>query len=306
MSTSERYGFIFNPEARHGTAKKFVTRIRSYLQHQDKNYSFVKTTAPLEAMAMARELSRTHSIVAAIGGDGTINEVTNGLLGTDCALALVPLGSGNDLNKVVGMPVDIDQALEAVFHGTKKAVDVGEIEFKRKNQEQFCTRVFVNSLGIGIDAEIAKEIKRTKYLNGLGLYLYAAIKVLSRYRTKQISIRTDAWKDSGRKYMICVGNGSCEGGGFKFFPDADPADGLLDVCVVPKLPIYKILPLMLKFIKGTHTDDKRLTQGKIQRIEFLSEYPFSVHADGEFLGNDITSIKVEVLPRKLNLLFPAL
>ncbi|MFZ1978461.1 MAG: diacylglycerol kinase family protein [Bacteroidota bacterium] len=314
MSQSKRYGFIFNPAARHGTAQKFESRILTFLNKNNINYSFYKTNGVLDAVRIAREIYKICDVVVAIGGDGTINEVVSGLIegGTDqngenssvATLGILPLGSGNDLNKVIGMSLQIEEALNALINGVKRTIDIGRIFFKRKENLQFETRMFINSLGIGIDAEIANEIKRIKYLNGLGLYLYAAIKVLLRYRAKEIRIQADSWNDSGKKYMICLGNGSYEGGGFRFFPDADPADGLLNMCVIPKIPLLKTLPIIPRIIRGTHITDPRITFKKIKQVEFQAVDLFSVHADGEFLGSDIVSMKIDVLEHRLNVLYP--
>ena len=314
MSPSLKYGIIFNPAARHGTAHKFESRILALLNKKNIDYSFYKTNGSLDAVRIARGIAKNCDVVAAIGGDGTINEVASGLIEAGigiknekdsiAALAIIPLGSGNDLNKIIGMPLKLNEALDVLLNGIKKSIDIGSIVFKRKSVLHEETKIFINSLGIGIDAEIANEIKRIKHLSGLSLYLYAAIKVLARYRAKELQIQSESWNDSGKKYLICLGNGRYEGGGFRFFPDADPSDGLLDMCVIPKIPLLKTIPVIPRIIRGTHVTDKRITFKRVRQAEFNAEDSFSVHIDGEFLGSDIISMKVDILPHRLTVLYP--
>ena len=295
MSPSLKYGIIFNPAARHGTAHKFESRILALLNKKNIDYSFYKTKGNLDAVRIARGIAKNCDVVAAIGGDGTINEVASGLIEAGigiknekdsiAALAVLPLGSGNDLNKIIGMPLKLEEALDVLLNGIKKNIDIGSVVFKRKSVLHEETRIFINSLGIGIDAEIANEIKRIKHLSGLSLYLYAAIKVLARYRAKEVQIQS-------------------EGGGFRFFPDADPSDGLLDMCVIPKIPLLKTIPVIPRIIRGTHVTDKRITFKRVRQAEFNAEDSFSVHIDGEFLGSDIISMKVDILPHRLTVLYP--
>ena len=314
MCSSKKYGFIFNPAARHGTAQKFESRILAFLNKKNIQYTFFKTKSVRDAVQIARDISKNCDVVVAIGGDGTINEVACGLVeaGTDsndenfpaAALGILPIGSGNDLNKMIGMSLQIEEALNALMNGAKKSIDIGRIFYKRKGTLQIETGIFINSLGIGIDAEIANEIKRIKWLSGLGLYLYAALRVLARYRAKEIRIQSESLNDFGKKYMICLGNGSYEGGGFQFFPDADPADGLLNMCVIPKIPLLKTLPIIPRIIRGTHIADPRITIKKIKKVEFQAVDSFSVHTDGEFLGSDIVSMKIDILDHRLNIIYP--
>jgi diacylglycerol kinase (ATP) len=313
MSPSLKYGIIFNPAARHGTAHKFESRILALLNKKNIDYSFYKTKGNLDAVRIARGIAKNCDVVAAVGGDGTVNEVATGLIdaGADrdektsiAALAVLPLGSGNDLNKIIGMPLQLEEALDAILNGVRKTIDIGRIAFKRKAASHVEIKIFINSLGIGIDAEIANEIKRIKHLSGLSLYLYAAIKVLARYRAKEVQIQAESWNDSGKKYLICLGNGRYEGGGFRFFPDADPSDDLLDMCIIPKIPLLKTLPIIPRIIRGTHITDKRITFKRINQVEFSTNDSFSVHTDGEFLGSDIISMKVDILPHRLTILYP--
>ena len=119
-----------------------------------------------------------------------------------------------------------------------------------------------------------------------------------------MQIQTESWHDSGKKYLICLGNGKCEGGGFNFFPDADPHDGLLDMCVIQKISLLKTLPVIPRIIRGTHVRDPRITFKRIKQVEFHSNDSFSVHTDGEFLGSDIVRLEVKILVSRLNVIYP--
>jgi len=196
------------------------------------------------------------------------------------------------------MPTKIQAALDIIIRGTRKVIDIGKITIRNFSGISH-TRHFINTLGIGIDAQIAKEAKRIKYLRGLPLYLIATVKALATYKTNEYSI-TDATSTRKEKaFLICAGNGNYEGGGFKMLPDALNDDGQLDICLIRKMPVLQSLPVILKIIKGTHSAESKIDIWNSSHIEIKSDHPFILHGDGEIFDENALEVTIEIAKEKM-------
>jgi diacylglycerol kinase (ATP) len=299
MSDQNRLGIIMNPMAGRGKVHRIESHLIKVLQSKRIAYTLEKTNAPGDAVHIARHMSKTISTVVAVGGDGTVNEVVNGLVGSTAKLGVLPIGSGNDFNRTVGMPKNLHDALDIIVRGANKKIDLGKITIKNSAGSRQA-RYFINTLGIGIDAQIAKEVKTIKLLQGLPLYLLAAFKALATYKINkyhitdhQVSIRDE------RAFLICAGNGSYEGGGFKMLPDAINDDGLLDICLIRAMPILKSLPVIAKIIKGTHSKETKIEIWKSRYCKIESGTPFILHGDGEIFEENAIEAILEIAEEKM-------
>jgi len=171
MFNLPKLGIVLNPTAGRGGALNIEKPLIEYLRLHNIVFQLEKTTAPLHATDLSSQLSKIFDIVIAIGGDGTVNEVAAGLIGSTASLAIFPIGSGNDFNRIIGIPKKMDLAIDAIISGRKKSIDLGRSTIINSNGVTQ-VKYFINTLGIGIDAEIANEIKRIKYLRGLPLYIF--------------------------------------------------------------------------------------------------------------------------------------
>jgi YegS/Rv2252/BmrU family lipid kinase len=292
------YTFIVNPAAGKGSGAKLPARLARILDGRGVSYKIVQTTGPGHATELAR--SADTPAVISVGGDGTLNEVTNGLAGSDKAVGVVPAGSGNDFIKSAGIPRGLEASVEKCLSGKILTVDVGTA-FCGESPVQ--GRLFLNGIGIGFDAAVAVRTKQIRFLTGTALYMLAVFQTLARYTNPMMSVSIDGKTTRGKHLLIAVGNGVCAGGGFYLTPRASITDGLLDFCSIGDVRIGRILRLMPLVLWGKHvnkTDVVSYVQGKALVVE--SEEPFYVHADGEIIGERVKKARIELDARKLKVL----
>lgn len=289
--------FILNPKAAKGKAAEIGRHLRSELAARGIAHAVHVTEYAEHAAMLARE-SNSRTVVA-VGGDGTINEVANGLVGSDKILGIIPAGSGNDLIKSLNIPQDFKSALDILLRGDVRPVDVGHVQcsaegIEVKNGMSPHGRYFVNGVGIGFDAAVAVRTAEIPYLRGVLLYMVAVFQTLGKYQPPVFDVAYDRGKRKFSGLLIAIGNGRCAGGGFYLTPQAKTNDGLLDVCLVNALPLGKILRLMPKVMKGGHEGDPDVEFVRSRRIDVLGSTPFFVHADGEIVGRNVTGVSVEL------------
>jgi diacylglycerol kinase (ATP) len=247
----------------------------------------------------AVELARTASteVVVAVGGDGTVNEVANGIIRTDKKLAIMPTGSGNDFVKSVGVPTEFDSALEVLLRGKSKRIDCASVLCSRMTENPIDTRprrYFVNGAGIGFDAEVAERTTHIQYLSGTLLYVAAVFQTLGKYTSPDFSITLDCHTLKSRNLLIAIGNGICAGGGFYLTPNANVEDGKLDVCMIDEISVPKILSLMPRVMRGKHGRLPSVTMERAEEIAISAPQQFYVHADGEIVGNRVNDVKIRI------------
>jgi diacylglycerol kinase (ATP) len=301
MSHKQELGIILNPAAGRGFAGRIKKDLIECLHANKTSFQLELTKYAGHAEEIAMRMSKEFKVVVAAGGDGTVNEVLSGIVGSKAALAFLPVGSGNDFSKIIGIPRKIDQALEIISKKQTKLVNVGEVIYQNeKGMER--KRFFVNTLGIGLDAEIANETKQIKFLRGLPLYLLAAIKALLKHTANEYQISDKKKNELVRAFFICIGNGSFEGGGFRLLPNADPCDSFLDVCMLKSGPMLKALKVLPKVIKGTHEKDQSVFMWRTRKITIAARKPFIVHGDGEIFEENAIQTTIGLAPFKVKMI----
>ncbi len=244
----------------------------------------------------ARELARravnqgfTRIVVA--GGDGTVNEVVNGLLPLDGSvqLGVIPIGTCNDFIKSVGIPPDIPGAVDVIASGNVKAVDV----------VQLGGRYFVNAAGIGFDVHVVKTIKKSSRRHTYLRYLMIVIKSLFQYKGQEIMIQSQDYNHRVRVLMFVIANGHHYGGGFHIAPGADATDGHLDVVVIPALSPVKRIPVFLNVLLGRHKTMSDLDVFRCQELTLRAEQKMTFQMEGELYTWNEPSIKITMCRHKL-------
>ena len=308
---------IYNPIAGRGRAKKHWPEVQQALIDTGIEFDVAATSAPLEAVTLAEKAATKYSTVIAVGGDGTVHEVVNGLLrasseGETIALGVVPLGNGDDFAKMIppqttigGKIFDWHVAIEKIAQGQTKLFDVGrmtgdQLRLKQGNKPQY----FMNGMDIGFGAQAALNFTKVpSFLTGMAAYLAAILKTLIDYRIPNVSIQIDdqkAFKQSTT--MTAITNGRCFGSGFWVCPQAQVDDGLLDVMVTQSIGRLKILRLIPKIMKGTHVNEPILKNYRARQIEIKSQQPLVVEADGEIPYPQTQYLKVQILDKKLRVI----
>jgi YegS/Rv2252/BmrU family lipid kinase len=290
------YCFIVNPAAGKGKAAKAVATLKQEIYRRSLSAEICLTERRGHARLLAE---RTQSpVVVAVGGDGTVNEIVNGITGTEKTLGIIPAGSGNDLVKSLDIPTDLSAALDAVQSSRGRLIDAAVVRCSSQEPEVVAgnsdRRYFVNGVGIGFDAAVAERTMSIKYLSGFALYLSAVFQTLGTYTAPNFRIWLDGEVTEGKHLLIAIGNGRCAGGGFYLTPNAAIDDGSLDVCLIEDRSVPSILRLMPRVMKGKHHESwgVRLTRAENIRVE--ADEPFYVHADGEVVGREVNNVEVSI------------
>lgn len=292
------YQIIVNPSAKSGHGKKNWEEIKSVLDKRGLLYAVYFTHKGGDAAAYVKELYRNYSKMndplhlIVLGGDGTMNEVINGLPGTDnLSMTCIPVGSSNDLARALGISFDPKEAITHVINTPDEfSMDIGILHGENSNNNDVIDRRFLVSAGIGYDAAICAEAntsKVKKFLNRLGLgklsYLAICLKQLAGMTPISATLSMPGKEDKKLDTMILTVamNNKFEGGGFKFAPDADNSDGMQDICYVSNLPKSKIPKILPEAMKGDHFKYDGVDFARSEEFTIKTSAPVWIHTDGE-------------------------
>ncbi len=290
---------ILNPYSNRWGAGKAVDEVIATLHSLDYDFDLVQTSAPNEAIELARQaVELGFDPIVAAGGDGAISEVVNGLLGgVDIApvrLGIIPLGSANDYAYQLGIPLDIEEACRTLV----AAEHVRTLDAGRCNE-----RVFQNDITIAFGAQVNIEAATIKRLRGSAIYLAGVFKALKSYKLPTVTIEWDEGKLEDKPILLAyVGNGWRTGGVFHLSPDAVLDDGLLDFVVGDAMGRVNTVRLLPKTFNGSHVDDPRVFQTRFRNIRITSNDPLPVLCDGEIIYRDAHDLDIRVLPGALRVI----
>lgn len=295
---------ILNPVAGRGYSLKAEPLIRQYLHEAGLEFDLVHTTGSGHAIELAYQAKRDgFQIVVAVGGDGTTNEVINGLItaveaGEAGTLGLIATGSGSDFIHNVGVPADLRAACQRITNGQSRIVDVGRLTLDDKKP-----RYFDNQLGIGFDGTVTVEATKFKRLRGMALYLPVVLKtVFLTNKATQVTIEYDNQRLELATLQITVANGNREGGGFYMAPDAKVDDGFFDLCIVKEVGKLSMLALIPHFMKGTHVEHESVIMARAKKVTITSTDNLCAHFDGELLCTGGHKIACEIIPQRLRVI----
>jgi YegS/Rv2252/BmrU family lipid kinase len=244
-------------------------------------------------------------LLVVVGGDGSVNEAANGLVGLaePPELAIVPRGTGWDFVRTFGIPRDIEQAARIALEGDVRELDVGRVSFRGWDGSDQVS-LFANVASAGMSGAIAKRANETtKALGGKASYLWATFAVFSRWRASEIALEVAGERRSGPMFDVVVANGRFFGGGMQICPDAAPDDGLLDVLTIGDITKRDLVMTMPKIYRGTHLPHPKAELLRGSTVEITSDVTLPIQLDGEQPGT--TPMRIDVLPRALRLRVPA-
>lgn len=288
---------ILNPAAGGGAAAAALDPVAREFRQQGWAVHVERTEGPRHATALAaRAVREGAQHVVAMGGDGTVHEVANGLLGHGgtVPLGVVPIGTGNDFAKLVGVcgcsPL---QAVRRLVTARPAAFDVGRV----------WDEYFVNSVGFGFGAEVVRVRQRMPQLPGVLSYLVPVVRAFAGFRPPQLEVHTPGFRATGYMMMVEVCNGTTAGGSYRFAPAADPGDGRLDVCLVRRVSLPRFLLAVPRVMRGTHTGMREVTMLQSHTVTIRSlDGPLLVHLDGELREPGVSHCTVRVEPGRLRVL----
>jgi diacylglycerol kinase (ATP) len=265
--------FIVNPIAGKGKAKEMIPFIEKTCERQNVEYEIVYTTGPKDGIKLAKEgVENGFQKIISVGGDGTLNEVVNGIAGSDVVLGVIPGGTGNDFIRSVYTNVAIEKIVENAIIGIPKKIDLAKCN----------DTYFINIGSGGFDAQVALESEKTrKYFSGSTAYLVALLKMLVVYKGKKMKVTIDDQEFEKNTFLVAIANGKYYGGGILPAPMADMTDGIFDICIVGIMPKLKMFRLFPRYMKGTHEGIKEVDFYRGKHIKLVAEEPFAVNVDGE-------------------------
>jgi diacylglycerol kinase (ATP) len=282
-----KYRIIVNPMAGKGHAAEAVPRAKQLLEKHQIEYDLVYTEKPWHASDLTQQAAKEKvDVVVAMGGDGTANEVLNGLMeakklyGHCPTMGVICVGRGNDFGFGANIPHGLEAGFKVLADGFKKKIDVGHVTVDGKEG-----RYFGNGIGIGFDAVVGFEAAKMKRLGGFIGYAVAAFKVLFLYyKAPTVEIEFNNQKLVQSSLMVSVMNGRRMGGGFYMAPTSLPDDGLFDLCIAGVAGHLRILSLIFHFMKGTQVGKKCIRMEQASRLTVTAlEGSLPAHADGETL-----------------------
>lgn len=286
------YAFIVNPISGNGRGKRIWPRIEAELKRRGIVYSVNFTERKGHAMTLASKLVSHPGLqaIVAVGGDGTVHEVVNGLIDKNVPFGYIPSGSGNDFARAEGIPINPLKALKRIFQHRSYLIDTAEINGRR----------MIGSLGIGFDGQVAQAVNLSQWKARLGKlsYVWGFSHVLRHFQPQQVNVNIDGQTSTyDGVWLIAVTNIPNYGGGMKICPDARWDDGQLDICVVHGISRGKLLALFPSVFRGSHIRYSAVTMKRGKEIHVTSEKPMIVHADGEIIGE--TPLTIKISPQSL-------
>ncbi|MFC2008023.1 diacylglycerol/lipid kinase family protein [Chloroflexota bacterium] len=294
---------IVNPAAGAGKTARKWPQIMEHLISIGFRFEHDLTESPGHAIELAREAAeKGYEQVVSVGGDGTINEIVNGLYHAgsigEVTLGIIEMGTGGDYVRTAGVPRTYEAACKCLVNTGKRVVDVGVIEYKKNSRME--TRLFVNFAGFGFDAEIARRTtQQFKSMGSKSSYLAGLLTTLLFYDNKEISLVVDGEVIEEKICTVVMNNGRYGGGGMLTAPEADLCDGLLDVLIIGDLSKADLLRSLPRIYKGTHLTHPKVTMKKAKEIEIRSALPLPLQADGELIGE--VPARFRILPVALNI-----
>ena len=290
---------IVNPRSANGSTGRRWAEIERGLRARIPAFDVAFTERPGHATDIAREATARYDRIALVGGDGTLNEVVNGLIAddrpirADLALGIIPYGTGGDFVRTLGIPRDLDGAAERLATGTPREVDVGKVCYRRPDGSEGI-RYFINEGEIGMGAAVCEVVNRSsKRWGGRLSYLRAILVTALRYPDQEIMLSLDG-APAERVIInnIWLANGQYSGGGIRSGPRARLDDGLLDVVQIGASGMLEKLIGMRKLRSGAFVDRPNVIYRTARRVEAESEASVPVEVEGEPIGTLPASFEV--------------
>jgi len=301
------YKFIVNPVSGRGAGEKAIPLLEQSLQALNFDYDLVVTQCPWHACELALQAAEAGSdAVIAVGGDGTANEVINGLMQARLkgiktpALGVLCVGRGNDFAFGMGIPATVVEGIQVLKDDFRKMIDVGLVEGGLYPQGRY----FGNGVGIGFDAVVGFEALKLAPLSGFPSYIVAALKTIFLYfNAPLVKIQLDNETLEQPALMVSVMNGRRMGGGFMMAPESQTGDGKLDVCIVGQVSRAGISVLIPRFMQGTQQGHPAVRFARTGTISVSAiEGKLPAHSDGETLCTEGEYLSMKIIPQALEII----
>ncbi len=302
-----KYKIIVNPTSGRGTAAEAVPDLDRFLREHNMDFDLVLTERPEHAVELAEQAALDgFDVVVVAGGDGTANEVINGLMlakkagAEGVAMGVIAIGRGNDFAFGVNVPSGLEEGCRVLVEDFRCSMDVGLVTGGLYPEGRY----FGNGVGIGFDAVVGFVALEMTRLQGFLSYIVAAIKtIFLYYQAPLVRIEYDGKTEEKYALMVSIMNGRRMGGGFMMAPESAIDDGLLDLCIAEQVSKARIFALIPRFMAGTQASQPSIQTGRTRSIVVTAlEGSLPAHADGETLCTEGEKLSVEILPRQIEII----
>ena len=299
--------FLVNPASANGSTGRRWPELarRAVAAGLEGDARFSERQGHLAELAREAALEGVRLLVV-VGGDGSVNEVANGLAGIPDPpdVAIVPRGTGWDFVRTFGIPRNVEEAVAIALHGETRELDLGRVTFRAWDGSEAISW-FANVASAGMSGAIAQRANETtKALGGKASYLLATFAVFARWSAAEIELDVDGERRHGSMFDVVIANGRFFGGGMQMCPNAEPDDGLFDVLPIGDITKADLIRTMPKIYRGTHLPHPKAELLRGASVSIASDTPIPVQLDGEQPGT--TPARFDVVPRALRLRVPAL
>lgn len=286
---------LVNPGGGRGRTGRHLERLRRLAAARGLELVVSADVAGLEAAGRRAAADGVERLLVA-GGDGTLHHALQGLAHRGCALAILPLGSGNDLAAALGIPRDLAAAFELALAGAARPIDLGRV----------AGRFFAGVAGVGFDSEVNRYANRIRRLRGPLIYVWAMLRTLRGFRAPTMRIEHDGGRFAGRAMFAAVANSGRYGGGMRIAPAARLDDGWLDLVIVREIPRRALLRVFPRVFRGGHVTHPAVELVRTRRLTLALDRPLTAYGDGEPLVEiGAEPVVFEVAPAALRVVAPA-
>jgi YegS/Rv2252/BmrU family lipid kinase len=252
---------------------------------------------------LAREAAGSGALLVVVGGDGSVNEVVNGVAGSGAEIAILASGTGQDFGRTYGIPTRFDDAVRVALAGSARTVDVGRVRYRTDHGAE-AERLFVNVGSVGMSGAVAARANASsKALGGRVTFFSALTRVFLGWKNTDVTVTFDDGVRRGRMHDVIVANGRWHGGGMKLAPDARPDDGLFDLVLIGDVTKIDFLTTAPKLYRGSHVTHPRVEVLRSAAVAIDAEEPLPIEIEGEPVGT--TPARFEIVPGALRVRTPS-
>lgn len=305
--SSDKWMVVVNPNAGHGKGRKDWKQIAFLLNKYNIDFNHCFTERPFHATEITKSaLMQGYRHFIGVGGDGTMNEVINGIFDqseiptNDITVGTITVGTGNDWGRMFNMPVDYEKAVRIISKGETTIHDAGIVWYQKDEKRE--KRYFINIAGLGFDALVVKRTNRQKERGrkGKAIYMWNLLMSLVVYRNLHTEVEIDGRKIENHTFTISLGIGKYSGGGMMQTPKAIHDDGLFDVTIIKRMRKGEVIRNLKRLYDGSIYDHPKIEWYRGENIKVISDPVIHVEADGESLGH--SPIEFRIIHRCINVI----
>lgn len=299
---------IVNPNAGNGKGKKDWNRIKTIFERENIKISHKFTGAKGDAVHITHDaIAAGYRKIVSVGGDGTLNEVVNGIFtqsicsSLEMTIGMIPVGTGNDWGRMFGIPLLYEGSVKLIGENRAMAHDIGLLKYYDGTTEK--KRYFINIAGFGFEAVVVRKSnkQKDKGRSNRAVYLFNLLSSLITYSNSNVNLVIDGFATQANVFSVNVGNGRYCGGGMRQTPDAMPDDGVFDVTVIKDMGRIEIIRNLNILYDGTILSHPKVDGYRAKNIRVESEEELFAEADGESLGH--TPLEFSIIPAGINVIY---